>query len=70
MEYEVIKVSEGGLGTLLFGASGFPVRKLRDTLNEHGAAGWRLVFQVIEIRRYMLFWKRETVIITFERVCV
>lgn len=57
-------ISEGALGTLFLGASGFPLKKLETELNEQAAQGWQLVFQVVEQRRFMLFWRRETVIIT------
>ncbi len=66
-EYKVMIVSEGALGTLFLGASGMPIQKLEATLNEEAAGGWQLVFQVIERRRFWLFWNRETVIITLGR---
>ncbi len=66
-EYKVMIVSEGALGTLFLGASGMPIQKLEATLNEEAAGGWQLVFQVIESRRFWLFWNRETVIITLGR---
>lgn len=66
-EYKVVQVSEGALGTLFLGASGMPLKKLETTLNKEAAAGWQLVFQVIERRRFWLFWTRESVIITLGR---
>ncbi|NTS77637.1 DUF4177 domain-containing protein [Catenovulum sp. SM1970] len=66
-EYKVIHVMEGGCGTLLLGSSGLPIKKLEATLNEEAAHGWQLVFQVIENKRFLLFWTRETVIITLGR---
>lgn len=66
-EYKVIAVSEGALGTLFFGASGMPLRRLEETLNEKAQEGWQLVFQVIEKKRFLLFWSRETVIVTLGR---
>lgn len=63
-EYKVLAVSEGALGTLFLGASGFPLKRLESVLNEEAADGWQLVFQVVEQRRFWLFWRRETVIIT------
>lgn len=66
-EYKIVIVSEGGCGTLLLGSSGLPVRKLEATLNEHAADGWQLAFQVIEHKRFWLFWTRETVILTLGR---
>jgi hypothetical protein len=66
-EYKVMQVAEGAIGTLFLGASGMPIKKLEATLNEEAADGWQLVFQVIEQRRFWLFWKRESVLITLGR---
>jgi len=66
-EYKIIHVAEGGLGTILLGASGIPMKKLEATLNQEAAAGWQVVFQVVEQKRFMLFWSREAVVITLAR---
>lgn len=66
-EYKVISVVEGGLGTIFLGASGIPVQKMEATLNRHAQEGWQVVFQVIERKRFMLFWSREAVIMTLGR---
>jgi len=66
-EYKVIYVVEGGCGTLLLGSSGLPLDKLEATLNEEAANGWQVVFQVLENKRFMLFWQREAVIVTLGR---
>ena len=66
-EYKIIHVVEGGLGTLLLGASGIPMKKMEATLNQEAAAGWQVVFQVIEQKRFMLLWSREAVVITLAR---
>ncbi|TKB48950.1 DUF4177 domain-containing protein [Ferrimonas sediminicola] len=66
-EYKVIHIAEGGCGTLLLGSSGLPLKRVEATLNEEAAQGWQLVFQVIERKRYMLFWEREAVIVTLGR---
>ncbi|MDT8405952.1 MAG: DUF4177 domain-containing protein [Methylococcales bacterium] len=66
-EYKVLTVVEGGLGTIFLGASGLPIKKLEAVLNREAADGWTLVFQVIEQKRFILFWKRETIIITLAR---
>lgn len=63
-EYKVIHIIEGGLGTIFLGASGIPIRKMEATFNEHAASGWQVVFQVIEKKRFLLFWQREAVIVT------
>ncbi len=66
-EYKVIHVVEGGCGTLLLGSSGLPLKKLEATLNMEAQDGWQLVFQVIENKRFMLFWNCEAVILTLGR---
>ena len=67
MEYKVIYVVEGGCGTLILGSSGIPVKKMETELNTLASSGWKVVFQVIEQKRFFLFWKREAVIITLGR---
>lgn len=66
-EYKVVHIVEGGCGTILLGASGLPVKKMEVTFNELASQGWQVVFQVIEKKRFLLFWSREAVIITFGR---
>ena len=66
-EYKVELVVEGGCGTLLLGSSGLPIQKLQAVLNQYGAGGWSMDFMVIENKRYMLFWQREAVLVTFSR---
>lgn len=66
-EYKIIVVSEGALGTIFLGASGMPIEKMEIALNKEAADGWQLAFQVIEKKRFWLFWSRETVIITLGR---
>lgn len=66
-EYKIEIIMEGGIGTILLGASGIPIKKMEATMNKEVAEGWQVVFQLIEQKRLLLFWKRETVIITFAR---
>ena len=66
-EYKVISVSEGVLGTLFLGSSKIPTERMEQALNEHARTGWQVVFQVVESKRLLLFWQRETVIITLGR---
>ena len=66
-EYKVVYVAEGGFGTIMLGASGIPIKKLELVLNREAADGWTLVFQFVEQKRFMLFWKREAVILTLGR---
>jgi len=66
-EYKVIHVAEGGCGTVFLGSSGLPLKKIESTLNEEAANGWQLVFQVLEQKRFWLFWTREAAILTLGR---
>lgn len=66
-EYKVVQISEGGCGTLLLGSSGLPLKKIEAELNSFAAEGWQVVFQVLEMKRFWLFWQRESAIITLGR---
>ena len=66
-EFRVEVVSEGALGTLFFGASKLPVARMEAVLNDYGAAGWDVSFMLVERKRFLLFWERETAVITFSR---
>ncbi|MBF0144907.1 MAG: DUF4177 domain-containing protein [Magnetococcales bacterium] len=66
-EYKVIHIVEGGCGTIFLGASGLPLQKIEMELNSLAASGWQVVFQVVERKRFMLFWTREAMIITLGR---
>jgi uncharacterized protein DUF4177 len=66
-EYKVIHIAEGGCGTLLLGSSGLPLKKIESTLNQEAADGWQMVFQVLEQKRFWLFWTREAAIVTLGR---
>ncbi|WP_298445253.1 DUF4177 domain-containing protein [uncultured Ferrimonas sp.] len=66
-EYKVIHIMEGGCGTIFLGASGLPIQKMESELNKYAQDGWQVVFQAIEQKRFLLFWKREAVLITLGR---
>lgn len=66
-EYKVEIVKEGALGTIFLGASKLPVRKMEEIMNKYGNEGWEVCFQMIEQRRLLLLWTRESAIITFVR---
>jgi len=66
-EYKVVHIVEGGCGTILLGSSGLPLKKIEAELNRLGAQGWQVVFQVIEQKRFWLFWTREAMIVTLGR---
>ncbi len=66
-EYKVIVICESGCSTVLLGAAALPVDLLERRLNEEARAGWTPIFQVIEQRRFLLFWTREAVVVTLAR---
>lgn len=66
-QYKVVAVTEGALGTIFLGSSMIPEKKVEDVLNQWGGEGWNLDFMIVEKRRMMLFWQRETVIITLSK---
>ncbi|GAD78415.1 DUF4177 domain-containing protein [Vibrio ezurae] len=66
-EYKVVHIVEGGCGTILLGSSGLPMQKIEAELNKYAQDGWQMVFQVIEHKRFWLFWSREAAIITLGR---
>lgn len=66
-EYKVVHLAEGGCGTILLGSSGLPLKKVEAQLNELAAEGWQVVFQVLEMKRFWLFWQREAMIVTLGR---
>lgn len=66
-EYKVVHVVEGALGTLFLDSAGLPLKRLEATLNQEAANGWQVVFQVIESKRFWLFWQRESIIVTLGR---
>jgi hypothetical protein len=66
-EYKIIEIAEGALGTVFLGSSKIPVKKMEIVLNKEVSEGWQVVFQIVERKRLMLFWQRESVVITLGR---
>ena len=66
-EYKVISIEEGAIGTLFLGSSKIPLAKMNKVLNDLGQEGWSVDFQLIEQKRMLLFWTRESVIVTLSR---
>ena len=63
----MLLIAESGISTLLLGSGKLPVKKIEAVLNEEAAEGWQVVFQVIEKKRYLLFWTREALLVTLGR---
>lgn len=67
LEYKGIHIVEGGLGIMLLGESGMLLKKMETALNREAAEGGSVAFQIVEQKCFLLFWKREAVIITMGR---
>ncbi len=65
--YKIETVSESGLSTILLNSGKIPEKKVETLLNTLSQQGWEMVFMVVEKRRFLLLWERETVIITFAK---
>ena len=59
MEYKVVIYREGMLGSLLLGGSKVDPVKFSDFLNNNAAEGWRVITMEKDLRRMLLFFKRE-----------
>ena len=66
-EYKLEVVTESALSTFFLGSAKMPIKKIEEVMNRPGLQGWDVVFQVIEKRRFLLFWNREAMVITFSR---
>ena len=66
-EYKLEVVTESALSTFFLGSAKMPIKKIEEVMNRHGLQGWDVVFQVIEKRRFLLFWNSEAMVITFSR---
>lgn len=66
-EYKVIRVSENGCATVFLGSSVLPTDILEKKLNREAKDGWQVVYMVVEHARHLLFWQRESLIVTLGR---
>lgn len=64
-QYKIEVIEESGLSTLLVGSAKLPISKIQKVFNENAKYGWQVVFQIVERRRFLLFWSREAMIVTF-----
>ena len=64
---KVIHIVEGGLGTIFGCIWPATQKEMEAALNKAAAQGWVVVFQVLENKRFWLFWRREAVIVTLGR---
>lgn len=67
MEYKVVLYQEGMLGSLLLGSSKVDPVRFSEFLNENARDGWRVTTMEKDIRRMLLFWKREAYLVIMAR---
>ncbi len=66
-KYKVVEVAESGISVIFLGSSSVPLQMLEMELNKQAAEGWVLDFQVVEKKRFLLFWSVDRVILTFRK---
>ena len=67
LEYKVVIYQEALLGSLVLGQSKVDPIRFSAFLNDNAADGWRVVTMEKEIRRMLLFFKREAFMVVMER---
>ncbi len=67
MEYKVVIYQEGMLGSLLLGSSKVDPLRFSEFLNQNALEGWRVQTMEKDIRRMLLFFKREAYVVVLER---
>ena len=67
VEYKAIIYQESMLGSLLLGGAKVDPIKFSDFLNNNAQNGWRVVTMEKDIRRMLLFFKREAYVVLMMR---
>lgn len=67
VEYKVTVYRENLLGSLILSGSKVDPVRFSDFLNRNAAEGWRVITMEREIRRMLLFFKREAFVVLMER---
>ncbi len=67
MEYKAVIYQEGMLGSLLLGQSKINPVRFTEFLNANASSGWEVVTMEKDIRRMLLFFKREGYVIILKR---
>ena len=67
MEYKVVIYQEGMLGSLLLGGSKVDPIRFSEFLNVQAQEGWRVQTMEKDIRRMLLFFKREAYVVVMGR---
>lgn len=66
-EYKVAIYREPLLGSIFLGGSRVDPERYSTFLNKNATEGWRVVTMERELRRELLFWKREAFLTILER---
>lgn len=66
-KYKVTEIAESGLSVVFLGASSLPLQRVELEINKEAADGWVMDFQVIEKKRFLLFWSVDRLILTFRK---
>lgn len=66
-EYKVVIYQESLLSSLFFGAAKVNPIKFSELLNKQTPEGWRVVTMEKDLRRMLLFFKREAYVVILER---
>jgi len=67
VEYKAVIYQEGMLGSLILGSAKVDPVKFSEFLNKNADNGWRVVTMEKDIRRMLLFFKREAYIVIMMR---
>ena len=67
VEYKAIIYQESMLGSLFLGGAKVDPVKFSDFLNNNAKNGWRVVTMEKDIRRMLLFFKREAYVVLMMR---
>ncbi len=67
VNYKVVIYQEGMLGSLFLGGSKVDPMKFTAFLNANAAEGWRVATMEKDIRRMLLFFKREAYVVIMEK---
>ena len=66
-EYKVVIYQEGMLGSMLLGAAKVNPLRFGEFLNKNARDGWRVVTMEKDMRRMLLFFRREAYVVIMER---
>jgi len=66
-EYKAIIYQEGMLGSLLLGESKINPLRFSEFLNANATDGWEVVTMEKDVRRMLLFFKREGYVVILKR---